>query len=119
MAELDGGTSDTTPTRRRSTSCLTRIDRQKGHVVWTALDQRKVISPPQLGQAPLTGTRDEAGDATGLRKHVPHGVSDRRQAQLLDDQRKEGPHSDEVGDARRVAPARVNDPFAAAAYHAR
>jgi hypothetical protein len=42
--------SETTPTRRKSTPCLTRIERQNGHVVWTALDQRKVISAPQFGQ---------------------------------------------------------------------
>src|SRR6185369_17805026 len=50
IADADGGMSETTPTRSRSTSCLTRIERQKGHVVCTALDQRKVISAPQLGQ---------------------------------------------------------------------
>src|SRR4029079_3631245 len=42
--------SETTPTRSRFTSCLTRIERQKGHVVCTALDQRNVISAPQFGQ---------------------------------------------------------------------
>ena len=47
--------SDATPTRRRSTSCLTRMDLQNGQVVCTALDHRKAISAPQLGQLAFKG----------------------------------------------------------------
>src|SRR4051812_48058525 len=48
--ELSGGRSATSPTRSRSTSCRTRIDRQNSQVVWTALDQRNLIGAPQFGQ---------------------------------------------------------------------
>src|SRR5438094_5438602 len=50
MGELSGGKSATSPTRSRSTSRRTRIERQNSQVVWTALDQRNLIGAPQFGQ---------------------------------------------------------------------
>src|SRR5229473_1857944 len=50
MGELSGGRSATSPTRSRSTSRRTRIERQNSQVVWTALDQRNLIGAPQFGQ---------------------------------------------------------------------
>src|SRR4029434_3715437 len=50
MGELSGGRSAISPTRSRSTSRRTRIERQNSQVVWTALDQRNLIGAPQFGQ---------------------------------------------------------------------
>src|SRR5438093_11821910 len=50
MGELSGGKSATSPTRSRSTSRRTRMERQNSQVVWTALDQRNLTGAPQFGQ---------------------------------------------------------------------
>src|SRR5690349_17874717 len=64
--------SEATPTRRRSTSCLTRMDLQNGQVVWTALDHLNVISAPQLGQFAFNRLRAQGpGLREGLMSAAP------------------------------------------------
>src|ERR1700685_4168122 len=50
MGDGSGGRSATLPTFLRSRSSRTRMERQKGHTVCAALDQRNWTGAPQLGQ---------------------------------------------------------------------
>src|SRR5437763_16922208 len=52
IGEGSGGRSPTLPTFSRLMSSRTRIEWQKGHTVWAALDHRNWTGAPQLGQLP-------------------------------------------------------------------